>query len=53
MVNHNLPQNVNPNIQNIFVEPREPNITVVTRGGDATRGDQEAPFIQPRVRPTQ
>ena len=44
--------NVNTNIQNISIEQREPNIVVIIRGGAVTRGDQEAPYGQPRVWPT-
>ena len=35
MGNHNPPQNVNPNIQKVSVEPQEPNIVFITRGGVA------------------
>ena len=40
----NPPKNPNMNIQNIYVEPREPSIVIVTRGGDATGEDQEAAY---------
>ena len=46
MGNQNPPQNANPNIQNIYVEPQEPNIFVVTRGGVATGGDQGEPCVK-------
>ena len=49
MGNQNPSQNSNPNIHNIYVESQEPNIVVVTRGGATARGDQEAPYRQPRV----
>ena len=39
--------NPNQNIQMIYVEPREPNIVVVTRGGDATGENQYAQHEQP------
>ena len=51
--NQNPPQNPKLNIQNISIEPREPNIVIVIRGGVATRSNQEAPYEQPRVRSTQ
>ena len=50
MGNQNLPQNSNPNIQNIPAELVEPNISLVTRGGVASGADQEAPYRQIRVR---
>ena len=35
----------------IFVELREPNIVVITRGGVVTRADQDTQHEQPHVRP--
>ena len=41
--------NPNQNIHNISVEPREPHIIVVTRGGVATGVEQEAEYGQSQV----
>ena len=51
--NQNPPQNPNLNIQNISAKPREPIIVIITRGGVATRADQEAlkEKLRPQVRP--
>ena len=45
-------QNLNPNqnIQIIFVEPREPHVGVVKRGGVATGADQNTHQGNPHVR---
>ena len=45
MQNQNL--NPNKNIQMIYVELREPNITVVTRGGAAIGENQNTQHGQP------
>ena len=37
----NLNPNPNPNIQMISSEPRQPNLVVVTRGGDVTGANQK------------
>ena len=39
------------NIQMISVEPRQPNLVVVTRGGVAMGADQNTLQGQPQVRP--
>ena len=44
MGNQNPPQNPNPNIQNISVEPRGPNISIVMRGCATTRAGQEEAY---------
>ena len=49
---HNPNLNPNQNIQKISVEPREPHIVVVTRGGVVTGVDQEALYRQPQARST-
>ena len=43
-------ENPNQNIQMIYVDPREENIVVVIRGGDASVADQNAQHDQPQVR---
>ena len=48
----NLNLNPKQNIQMIFVEPREANIVVITRGGVASGADQNAQHDQPQVGPT-
>ena len=49
MGNQNPPKNANPNIQNIYAEPWELNIAIITRGGAATGANQEAPYEKLRV----
>ena len=47
----NLNPNPIPNIQLIYVEPRQPSLTIVTRGGVATGADQNTLQEHPQVRP--
>ena len=53
MGNQNPHQNANPKIPKISIEPREPNIVVMERGGIVVGTNQESTYGQWRVQLTQ